>query len=906
LKRVLVFFIAVLLLLPVAYVATQDTTPPRINITAIDRTQFPTVIVNANVVDRVGQPILGLGIEDFAVVGELVDRMRVISVENLIDDRLGFSTVLAIDTSSSMAGTPLEAAKQAAIAFVQTLKSNDSVALVAFATNERLVQDFTTDKQVVIDAINSLFFSGQTALYDGSTLAIQKASEAPNSRRAVIILSDGAEFGGRSESLREQALSDALRLGVPVYTIGLGFGFDRTYLQGLSTETNARFYESPTPDQLAEIYRGIADILRSQYIITLGSDLPGDGTTYNLGLQVTTDAGQGLVETALRAPITTPIVSLGGLPSEPISEAVTVTAEALSDDGIDQAIFQLNDSEPVAVTDTPYSFTIDPMLLPPGSNTLYFTAVDVDGDSAQTSATFEVAPNPPQVAIDGLEANQLITDVTTVTVSGIVTKAPIAGIIIKINDQLVASTSSSTTDVTIDPAAFQPGLNTFEAVVRDTNGERSVVNFQFEVAALPPTLSIGGLENGQTLSEPTTITIDATSAQAAIQGLIVKLNGGLLASVNNAASTTVTLDPNDLAPGTNTLTVIGRDANGTRTENTIEFTVPALPPTVSLSGIEVGATLSESVDVSAEVSSPQTPVVAVTWLLDGVTLESQLAEPYGITIDPAALEPGAHILSVEVTNEGGQTVTADTAFLVPEPPTATPTEPPTSTPIPGTATATPEATNTSEPTTEPTSAPTSEGATAEPSATAETQASVPTNTVEAATQAALVPTDTTVPATNTTVPATSTNTTVPATSTNTAVPATSTNTAVPPTDAPTDVPTEVVTEEVTAEVTEAATEEGTAEVSADVTEEPTEEATAETTGADEPTATNTAQATSESTTAPTAATTAGPTITPIPLTAETQTAGQSQSPLLIGAICLVGLLLLAIIYWLSSRRRQPR
>ncbi|MBN8621310.1 MAG: VWA domain-containing protein, partial [Anaerolineae bacterium] len=203
-KRVLVFFIAVLLLLPVAYVATQDTTPPRINITAIDRTQFPTVIVNANVVDRVGQPILGLGIEDFAVVGELVDRMRVISVENLIDDRLGFSTVLAIDTSSSMAGAPLEAAKQAAIAFVQTLKSNDSVALVAFATNERLVQDFTTDKQVVIDAINSLFFSGQTALYDGSTLAIQKASEAPNSRRAVIILSDGAEYGGRSESSREQ------------------------------------------------------------------------------------------------------------------------------------------------------------------------------------------------------------------------------------------------------------------------------------------------------------------------------------------------------------------------------------------------------------------------------------------------------------------------------------------------------------------------------------------------------------------------------------------------------------------------------------------------------------------------------------------------------------------------------
>ncbi len=88
--------------------------------------------------------------------------------------------------------------------------------------------------------------------------------------------------------------------------------------------------------------------------------------------------------------------------------------------------------------------------------------------------------------------------------------------------------------------------------------------------------------------------------------------------------------------------------------------------------------------------------------------------------------------------------------------------------------------------------------------------------------------------------------------------------------------------------------------------EPTPEVTVEVTvDATAVPASATPEQTAEATAEATEQATIAPTFTPIPLTAETQTtADQAQSPLLIGMICLLGLLLLAVIYWLASRRRK--
>ncbi|MBZ0290384.1 MAG: VWA domain-containing protein, partial [Anaerolineae bacterium] len=154
----------------------QDSPPVKLELTGANTSDFPTVILTANAYDRLGQPLLGLTRDNFAVTGELADRATIISVENITDNNLAFSAVLAIDTSSSMAGAPFDRAREAAISFVNSIGPNDPVAVVAFDSTERLVQDFTTDKTVLLNAINSLTYGGRTALYDGSLLAVQKAA----------------------------------------------------------------------------------------------------------------------------------------------------------------------------------------------------------------------------------------------------------------------------------------------------------------------------------------------------------------------------------------------------------------------------------------------------------------------------------------------------------------------------------------------------------------------------------------------------------------------------------------------------------------------------------------------------------------------------------------------------------
>src|SRR5689334_6166312 len=101
--------------------ARQETPAPRIEITGVNATQLPTVLITANVYDSLGQPVSGLTAADFALSGDLANVGTITSVENVTSDNLTFAVVLAIDVSSSMAGAPIARAQEAARQFVQSI-----------------------------------------------------------------------------------------------------------------------------------------------------------------------------------------------------------------------------------------------------------------------------------------------------------------------------------------------------------------------------------------------------------------------------------------------------------------------------------------------------------------------------------------------------------------------------------------------------------------------------------------------------------------------------------------------------------------------------------------------------------------------------------------------------------------
>ncbi len=682
-------------------VAMQDAPPLRLEITGVNPTELPTVVVTTSVFDRLGQPIFGLGAENFTVTGELAETARIISVENVSDDELSFSVVLAIDTSSSMAGYPLERAKEAAIIFVNSIGPNDPVAIVTFDTREQLILDYTTDKNVLIDTINNLGFGGKTALYDGSTLAIEKAAESPTSRRVVILLSDGAEFGGVSGAERSTAVETAARLGVPVYTIGLGFGIDRSYLQNLSSDTNTQFFESPAPDDLLTIYGNLAATLRSLYVITLEADIPADGKTYILELQSTDTNGNTATATAeLRAPIPVPIVALSGLPEGEISTVTEITADVAADDAITAGEFQI-DGASVAILDAaPYSVTIDPALLSPGDHVLAFNATDEDGDVGTVSQPIQIAALPSVITIVNLPEGE-ISEPANISLDATGQTLPVSAAY-----TVDGGDATTVTEVpfifTLDPYQYEPGDHTLNAAVTNAGGVTSSAEAQFSVAALPPQFEISGIEAGAVIGDPTTVSVSVLNSQSPISTIQIVLGDTNIAETIGAPTASVEIDPADFPFGAQTLTVNITEANGDVTTQTLDFETADFAPQVTLSGVAPGETIEDNRTVTVDVVS-QSPVTSVVYKLDGVEIGSQTEAPFSVELDVIEVGSGSHILTVDVTNASERTTSEGLAFTVLAPtntpvPTTTPTSGPTNTPtdVPPTATPTLNLTLTAE------------------------------------------------------------------------------------------------------------------------------------------------------------------------------------------------------------------
>lgn len=148
--------------------------------------------------------------------------------------------LFVIDTSGSMEGAPLAGAKAAAKALIGELSPQDRIAIINFGDEVNLAQDFTADRALINGAIDGLVARGNTALYQATAASAVKISTSPASRRAVVLLSDGADFGGRSIATRDEAIAAAANAGVMYFTIAQGNDLDLPYLQQVADVTKGR------------------------------------------------------------------------------------------------------------------------------------------------------------------------------------------------------------------------------------------------------------------------------------------------------------------------------------------------------------------------------------------------------------------------------------------------------------------------------------------------------------------------------------------------------------------------------------------------------------------------------------------------------------------------------------------
>ncbi len=634
---------------PVFY---QDSAGISLDVIGIDSTNLSQVAINAS-----GQLVSGLDVDNFSVGGDLEDLATVTGVENITDDDLAFASVLVIDTSSSMADRPMREAKRAAARYVMSLRPNDPVAIVTFSTIASLIVDYTTDRDLLLRAIDSLAYGGQTALYDATHLGIEIASRAPSPRRAVVILSDGGEYGDISEHGRDESVKAATVNGVPVYTVGLGWSrsIDRRFLELISSETNAEFFFSPTLEQLVAIYQQLADLFRRQYIITLEATVPADGTRYNFTLEVLTADGRGASGAAtLRAPIPIPLVFLPDeLFTEALRESTQIQVEILADQEIESIEIAL-DGEVVSTDET---FTIEPEEAEPGEHRLDITVSDVEGDVGSLSAEFEVAALPPTVADDfdpAALADSRTAEVITVDAGG---QTEITQVEFFIDDELYQVDDEAPYELNLDPFDLLPGEHTLSVRASNAGGQSTTVDRQFDVDVIAPRLEIEGVAEDTVISDSVIGRVLA-SGQSPITSISTEPGLAVVVEDNRMQ---FTLNAAELPPGKNTIAVRAVDAAGAEIVQTLEFEVAALPPIVALSGVAIDGILQGAQDVAVQAGG-QTDITQIEVAFDDGPREVIRDESF--TIPAEELGDGEHEVEVTVRNAGGESTTVRLPFTI--------------------------------------------------------------------------------------------------------------------------------------------------------------------------------------------------------------------------------------------------
>jgi Ca-activated chloride channel homolog len=207
------------------------------------RSNVQLVNVPVTAINKRGMPIIDLNKEDFHVYEDGVEQtITHFDRETRMPLRVG----LLLETSNS-ARSRLEYEKEAADEFVYVVLRNgnttNQIFLQTFDASSAIIQDFTSDPDILNEKVAGLRSGGGKSLYDAIYYACQEkmngAGARDETRRVLVLLSDGLDV--QSKHTLDEAISIARRTETMIFTIGTAaYGFSNAgdkLLEDLAEET---------------------------------------------------------------------------------------------------------------------------------------------------------------------------------------------------------------------------------------------------------------------------------------------------------------------------------------------------------------------------------------------------------------------------------------------------------------------------------------------------------------------------------------------------------------------------------------------------------------------------------------------------------------------------------------------
>jgi len=253
------FSISLLLIFSLAIAAQSDD-----DVVTVDSS---IVVVNATITDGSGNHVSGIKQNQFSLFENGVEQ----EISFFAAEETPFAAVILIDTSGSMEQR-VSLARSAAIRFLDGLRDVDSAEIYRFDSKVVLVQKFSNSRDVS-DKFFDLKADGMTALNDAVYQAAKDLGDRPEKRRAIIVLSDGADtISGHSS---DKALKAALAVNASIYTVDMAGietnGRRRAQNQGVlknfADKTGGTFITTPGGVAMRDAFRKIVEELGRQYTL---------------------------------------------------------------------------------------------------------------------------------------------------------------------------------------------------------------------------------------------------------------------------------------------------------------------------------------------------------------------------------------------------------------------------------------------------------------------------------------------------------------------------------------------------------------------------------------------------------------------------------------------------------------
>ncbi|MDP9112865.1 MAG: VWA domain-containing protein [Acidobacteriota bacterium] len=250
------------------------------------RSDAITVTVDTAVLDNKGHFIPNIPKQNFRIMEDGVPQQ----IAGFSLGEAPITVCLLIEFSNRFQNFYSEAWFQtltAAYGFVQTLKPDDYVAVIAYDLREEILSDFTNDRQQTAEAMARLRIAGfsESNMYDALVDTEQRMQDIEG-RKAIVLIASGIDtFSKLTYDKTRRAIQDA---GVPIYAIGLMqsaremaeasgalSSLDRmdfiqadNQMRTFAAETGGMSYFPRFYSEFPGIFQSIQQTLRSNYVLS--------------------------------------------------------------------------------------------------------------------------------------------------------------------------------------------------------------------------------------------------------------------------------------------------------------------------------------------------------------------------------------------------------------------------------------------------------------------------------------------------------------------------------------------------------------------------------------------------------------------------------------------------------------